>query len=257
MKNEAHAKLGASSSDIWLNCPGAVALWEIAPEEPESPYALEGTKAHKLLDIWLKHYRSKNGAFVFPKGYAPGMVKAVRVCVDDLKKSWNRQSKKELALDKKVSLENVVAPGMFGTLDIGVAEDFGTLEITDYKHGAGVKVDVIKTGPAGIKSLNTQLVYYALGFAAEFNFHFQNVKLKIVQPRCGQGSPISEITVQMSEVMGYIDLFKRGVERTTKKDARRVAGPWCRFCKAKKPRGDFKGCKEGLAGYRFDCRDDF
>jgi hypothetical protein len=257
----AHAKLSASGSEIWLNCPGSVALSEKAPPQKESPYAVEGTGAHSLLEAWLTHTRDKTGAFVFPKkvvcddkgkkiDVTPGMIQAVRVCIDDVKKS--RKLHHDLVIEKKVYLTCVDPSGnMHGTLDLGIVEDFGTLEITDYKHGSGVKVELFKESASGHRSLNTQLVYYALAFAEEYGFNFKDVILKIVQPRCAQGTPISQVKVPMKELLSYIDLFKKGVERTKRKDAKRFAGPWCRFCKAKPI------CKESQGGYRTDARGDF
>lgn len=238
---KAHAKLGASTSEIWLNCAGAPNLWEEAPEKPESPYANEGTEAHELLEAWLK------GGSKVNKGYPTDMVRAVGFCV----KKIQTLNAPELLVEKRVTLERLVAPDMFGTVDIGAIWYFNRLDVTDYKHGSGVKVDVVKEYAGGRRVLNTQLVYYALGLADEFDFHFKEVTLRIVQPRCKVGSPSSEVTVSMSELKSYIDYFKRGVEDTMKPNAKRSAGPWCRFCKAKPI------CKEGQGTYRTDVRGDF
>lgn len=254
---KAHAKLSASGSEIWLNCPGSIALAATAPPEPESKYAAEGTKAHELLEIWARHILKSPMAFTFPKWATPGMIEAVRICIDDWKKDFEGLKNIERSVEKKVSLEDVVAPGMFGTVDLGIAEHFGTLFVTDYKHGAGVKVEIEKESSLGFRTLNTQLVYYALGLAKEYDYNFKDVRLKIVQPRCGQGKPITSTLVPMKELKGYIPLFKKGVERTENKNARRFAGPWCRFCKAKKPRGDYKGCPEGMNQKLHDARNDF
>lgn len=245
-----HAILSASGSEIWLNCPGSVALIAIAPEPPENKYAVEGTKGHTLLDIWAnnQHFTPKD---FLKLGYSMEMIQAVKVCIDDLKKVWQPTSKKELKVETKVSLERIVAPGMFGTVDLAVIEHFGTLEVTDYKHGRGVKVEVVKEGIGGVKYLNTQLVYYALGLADLFDFNFKEVILKIVQPRCAQGTAISSIKVSIKELMGYIELFRKGVDRTLQKNAKRFAGPHCRFCKAKPI------CKEGQGKFRTNSREDF
>jgi hypothetical protein len=251
MEEKAHAKLGASTSEIWLNCAGAPNLWEKAPPQKESAYAHEGTAAHDLLEKWARHIRDKSGAFIFPKTSSPGMREAVRVCIDDLKTSWTPKAKKDLVIEKKVSLSEFVAPDMFGTVDLGVVQHFGTLEVTDYKHGSGVKVDIYKESASGSRLLNTQLVYYALGLAYEYHWNFRDVILKIVQPRFDKDAPIKSVRVTMDELYLYVDLFKRGVERTMRRDARRTAGPWCRFCKAKTI------CKEGQGGYRTDSRGDF
>lgn len=249
-----HAKLAASNSDIWVNCAGAPALWERAPEKPESPYAVEGTEAHELHEAWLRHYRDKMGAFVFPKKFAnrPEMQAAVKVSIDEIKKSWSPGCGKELVIEDKVYLTCVDPSGeMYGTVDASVVEHFGTLEVDDYKHGKGVKVEAFKETASGLKMPNTQLVYYALALAEKFDFNFRDVVLKIIQPRCGQGSPVSSVRLSMRELLEYIDLFKRAADRTRQKNARRQPGPWCRFCRAKPI------CKEGQGGYRTNAREDF
>ncbi len=249
---KAHAELSASGSEIWLNCPGSVALSRKAPEKPESPYAVEGTKAHELLERLARAYTGP-GAVTMPRlnKYPPGMVKAVRFAMEEFKKSWS--PKKEIHVETRVDL-GIVDPifkDMFGTLDLGFAELFGTLEIADYKHGSGVKVEIFKETASGTKILNTQLVFYALGLAALYDFNFKDVVLKIIQPRCAQGMPVSEIRVPMRELLSYIELFKKGVKRTKDPKARRHAGPWCKFCKARPI------CPEGKQGYRTDARNDF
>lgn len=251
-KQKAHAELGASTSEIWLNCAGSVNLWRKSPPKKDSEYAREGTLAHELLEKWATHLRSNFGAFTFPKNNVnPGMIQAVRVCIDDLKKSWDRK-KDELVIERKVNLSKVFdEPDMFGTVDIGIIRHFRTLEVSDYKHGSGVPVSLKKDTASGTTILNTQLVYYALGLAAEYDFNFKDVTLKIIQPRYAGQDAIQKVTVPMRELMSYIPLFKKGIARTKNPDARRTAGPWCRFCRARVI------CKEGNEKYRSDCRNDF
>ncbi len=248
--NKAHAELSASGSEIWLNCPGSVALSRKAPPGKESWYANEGTTAHDLLEKLLHNQFFTNSKFSIKelREFPPAMVKAVKVCVDEVRRSYRNGM--TLLIEEKVSLE-FVGPDMFGTVDVGIVDEFGTLEVTDYKHGSGVKVEVFKENAMGCKTLNTQLVYYALGLGHKYDFNFKNVTLKIVQPRCAIGEPISSVTIPTKQLMTYIDLFKRGVERTEKKTARRQPGPWCRFCKAKPI------CNEAKEGYRTPSRDDF
>ena len=49
----AHAILGASSSKIWLSCPGAPNLWAQVPKKPAGEWAEEGTAAHELAELVL------------------------------------------------------------------------------------------------------------------------------------------------------------------------------------------------------------
>lgn len=251
METKAHAELSASGSEIWLNCPGSVSLSRKAPPKPESAYANEGTQAHDLLEklarnTFLPHISKVSTSEI--NKYPPAMLKAVKFAIAEIHKSYRRGM--TLLIEEKVSLEHI-GPDMFGTVDIGVVDEFGTLEVTDYKHGSGIKVEVYKETATGAKTLNTQLVYYALGLARKYHYNFKNVTLKIVQPRCAIGKPVSAVTVPMKELMTYEDLFRKGVARTKDKNARRHPGPWCKFCKAKPI------CNESKEGYRTPSRDDF
>lgn len=247
--NKKHAKLGASTSDIWMNCSGAPALWGKITEPPlDSPYALEGTAAHELGEKWIK--AKLKGKPFNPLDHAtPATVKAVKVYVDEVLKNKTADL---ILIEEKVSLEGLVAPDMFGTVDAGIIHrHFDTLEVVDYKHGRGVKVEIEKEYANGRRTLNTQAVYYALGLAYRFHFNFRYVVLKIVQPRCEQGTPITSTRVTIDELYSYIDVFKNAVKNAEQINAKRSPGPWCRFCKAKAI------CREAKNGYRTDARKDF
>lgn len=49
----AHALLGASKAEQWINCPPSARAQESITDE-QSPYAAEGHKAHELAEIALK-----------------------------------------------------------------------------------------------------------------------------------------------------------------------------------------------------------
>lgn len=246
MIKKAHARLGASTSDIWTNCPGAPALWDKAPEKEESSYAREGTDAHALLERVLKGI--VNGKLVIPPGPAD-MVDAVMVAVKDFTSIWDGQS--EVVIEEKVNLSEVIAPDMFGTVDYGVINHFGTLIVNDYKHGRGVKVYAYKETANGEVIANPQLAYYAIGLAAKYHFNFEDVLLRVIQPRCTQDTPISEVRISISDLLDYVEFFKNAVYETTRPKAKRRAGSWCRFCKAKPI------CREGQRGYKTDSKLDF
>ena len=77
---EEHAKLSASGSNRWINCPGSIVL-ERSFEEKESEYAEEGRLAHSVAELKLTKY--------FKKGIGPKKFKAQ---MDEFKKSpyWNQ-----------------------------------------------------------------------------------------------------------------------------------------------------------------------
>lgn len=232
----AHAKLSASGSERWLNCPGSVMASEGMPPLPDSEWAEEGTKAHGLLELWLLWLRDKLGSFVIPKGYDADMVETVRVAVKHFM-SLYRKEDHDLLIEERISLAHI-HPDMFGTADVGLVEHFGTLYVGDYKHGAGYAVDAVRfkqVGSIQIRDLNTQLVYYALGLAHKYDYNFKDAIIEIVQPRAHHQDQtiIRNAHVTMKELMGWNDLFKRGVDRVYAKDPKFMSGPWCRWCPAK------------------------
>ena len=50
-----HARCSASAAYRWINCPGSVALSDQCPDPGTSSYADEGTLAHSLAELKLRH----------------------------------------------------------------------------------------------------------------------------------------------------------------------------------------------------------
>ena len=50
-----HARCSASAAHRWINCPGSVALSDQCPDPGASSYADEGTLAHSLAELKLRH----------------------------------------------------------------------------------------------------------------------------------------------------------------------------------------------------------
>ena len=51
-----HARCSASAAYRWINCPGSVALSDQCPDPGSSSYADEGTVAHSLAELKIRHY---------------------------------------------------------------------------------------------------------------------------------------------------------------------------------------------------------
>jgi len=226
-----HAILGASSSKRWLACPASVKMGRNAPERRTSPHAAQGTAAHELGETCLetgKNAKDFKGKTIEADGMKfivdEDMIDAVQVYVDHVR---GLAGDNEIEVEVRFDLSWLHA-GMFGTNDACVAEEFGDLHILDYKHGAGVAVDVIN---------NPQLLYYALGRAYDAKRgewgDFENVHLHIVQPRCFHvDGPIRTWSVSMDFLKDFADILKRGAIATEAPDAPFAAGDHCRWCSA-------------------------
>ena len=155
-----HSHLGASSSYRWMACPGSVALSKDVPRK-DTFFSKEGTAAHKLGEIAFAaklHPSNWLGEIIEEVEVSTYMVEAVVVYVDYLKSLDVLDN--ELRLEHKFDLSKLNPPApMFGTSDCTcyVPLEF-KLIVADYKHGAGVAVDVDD---------NSQLMYYALGAMLE------------------------------------------------------------------------------------------
>lgn len=228
-----HSKYSASGAEIWLSCPGSVKLSEGQPNI-SSKYAEEGTKAHSLLELTLKNTitNGKKSKLKIKESFPVDMKLAVKTATDFILDHWD-ESTEELLIEKKVSLE-FIHEGMFGTVDVGVVEHFGKLQVWDYKHGAGHPVNVT-TQIRGTTTyiLNSQLAYYALGLLHEYNYDFEEVLIGIIQPRAQHKlGPIRYETFKVSEIKQHEYIFKKGIERCLKPNPKLNLGPHCQWCKA-------------------------
>jgi len=177
-----HSPLGASGSYRWLpepyggDCTASVGL-SPAMEDPESEYAAEGTAAHTLAAACLNKGDDawhRIGARIFGKDliYSPSeglnkgailvtkeMADAVQVFLDDVRKRYpNQQINKSSATNTYVEYffyRPELHPLFYGQADF-VFVDYANrvLHVHDYKHGAGIVVDVQR---------NPQCMYYGVG----------------------------------------------------------------------------------------------
>lgn len=182
-----HAKLSASGSKKWLNCPLSVTL-EDNFQETESDYAKQGTVAHTLAEFKIKLKlgvitRSEyvNLTEDLLKDLCPNEFEELEYYTEGYKdfvfevfNSYSGFSKeKDLLVEKKLDYSKYVEGG-FGTGDIVIC-DYENIEIIDLKYGKGVKVEAFE---------NSQLMLYGLGALELYSiFDIKNVKLTIYQPR--------------------------------------------------------------------------
>ena len=217
-----HAKYSASGAHRWMKCSGSIQLSETVPPPESSSYADEGTKAHAALDFIIKGYL---------KNKQPGIAAALlageypKKMIDHGVDSFKRASQfitetATLLSDIKVHVPDVG----FGTLDIGVVEEFGTLTVIDYKYGRGIAVDV---------KGNYQLLYYAIGLAIEHYYNFESVQLIIDQPRAFHPNGLYRIwKTDMDRLkLAHAELVE-GVNRCEDSNPIFVSGSHCKFCPA-------------------------
>jgi hypothetical protein len=206
----------------WSRCPGSVRLSEGIPPTTSS-YAEEGTRAHELAAALLDENWIPDEVLAAADAE---MYEAVQVYVDAVKEA-SVQAKR--LIEHRFDLSSLY-PGLFGTCDAVIFDRrFKTLRVFDYKHGAGIPVEVVEDGVP-----NLQLSYYGLGALISTDFPCDWVELVIVQPRCAHpDGPIRRHTFPAIDMLDFATDLKTFAEKTADPNAPLVPGDHCRFCPAR------------------------
>ncbi len=215
----AHSEIGASSMKRFKNCPGSVKLSRGIPEI-SSRFADEGTEAHewakKILDAWKAKLPEPDLSDCDNE-----MLDAVMVYVEHMKSLWRKGCIQ--LFEHRFDLSKIY-PGCFGTADgVTYYPEDRYLIISDYKHGAGVFVDVFQ---------NEQLLYYALGAATTLGIAVDKVRLEIIQPRIFVAEKIRAYETDAVELGEFSITLSTAARRTRDANAPLAMGDWCRWCPA-------------------------
>lgn len=224
-----HAKLSASGSSKWLNCPGSVEAESKIPNK-QSVYAEEGTLAHELADICLKKGLEAKKYIGCDILYAPEkssiiteeMAKFVQEYIDYVLAHATKNS--QLYTEDRVDFSNIVPDG-FGTMDAAIFDyDTGICHIFDLKYGQGVPVDAVE---------NTQAQLYALGFYNELKCLdvIKSFKIHIVQPRVFN---YSSWEISLDDLVKFGEYASKKANEALTPNAPRTPGEkQCKWCNAK------------------------
>ena len=230
---QGHSPLGGSGAGRFLACPGSVSLSKgFVPEvEEDNSFSAPGTAAHEVAETALKKggetwrligTKAENGIEIDKE-----IVDAAQVFVNAVK-SEHDPATWEMGVNAFIE-QKFHRPELhelfYGTADfVYVDTPARTLHVWDYKHGAGVLVEVKD---------NAQGKYYASGVLQELDLwgEIDNVVIHIVQPRGFHSSgPIREWSVSTEQLGNWLydtlipGMDKALVSRETK------AGMHCRFC---------------------------
>lgn len=179
---DVHARLSASGSKKWINCPSSVSMEEKFPDTT-SDYASEGTTAHSLGELKIKLSVGEISRVGFHKSvdtlaFDADMQDYTDDYEDFVVERFNAIKSTSpnaiLLVEHRLDFSKYV-PGGFGTGDAVIVGN-GILEIIDLKYGKGVTVSATE---------NSQLMLYALGGLLEFDwlYSIEKVRMTIFQPR--------------------------------------------------------------------------
>lgn len=235
-KDKAHAELGASGSERWLNCSACIQEARKYPPQKDNEFSIAGTNAHTLMEFI---FREGEAAVSFKEsknfrefiGYSPEQHDAVMVAIRFVIKERKRLFKKygvkpTLLVEQKVKL-----PGVgFGTSDVILFIPGVVLHVMDFKNGQSV------VHPEN----NSQGLYYAVAFAKKYDFDFKKVSITIMQPNAAHSrGPIRTWHTDMSTLEEWDEIFIKGAKIALgKKPVFKTDAKWCYFCPAK------RGCLE-------------
>jgi len=239
----AHALLSASGSKRWLSCTPSARLEATLPEQKRAANAFdfsqEGTTAHTLGEIKLRHYFGQIGTEEYEKEYneiknSPYFDEDFEANVDNYVLYVRSQvGDGDIPLfEQRVDFSDWVPDG-FGTADVVVLSKHA-IRVIDLKFGKGVPVHAQD---------NPQLRLYALGAYAKFKEEYPDIRevsYTIHQPR------LDSISTDGTTVAKLIDWANYFVKPKAKKAwsgaGEFLPGDWCQFCRAKaqcRARSDF------------------
>jgi len=207
-----HARLSASRTDRFMQCPGSYRLESLMPYEPAGEAAAIGTAIHELSEIILTGKEIPAGTDPDHLSMAQGYADFVNTLVENPRKKLI-----EVNLDEGLKS---LHPALGGTAD-AVLVDGNHLHILDLKTGR-VPVDATD---------NKQLLTYALGAMRQLKApNTIECTMHIYQPRVGH----SKWTVSGNRLNLHGERLKEAAELALSSDAPTSPSPdACRYCKAK------------------------
>lgn len=224
-----HSPLGASSAHRWLKCPGSVPLSVGIDDEDDDTFSKPGTAAHDL----AAHCLTKNcdawtmiGATLMGTGVTvdKDMADAVQVYLDAIREAHPDRDQGNSWIERHFRCPSI-HKHFYGTADF-VYFDKGelTLHVWDYKHGAGIVVEVED---------NPQCMYYACGALEDLLLwpDVGTIVLHIAQPRAfHSGGPVREWRISSNDLLEWLEETLIPAMDRAMSATETTSGEHCRFC---------------------------
>jgi len=231
-----HALLSASSANRWLNCTPSAKLEDAEGPRVSSVYADEGTLAHELGELYIRHdvlgtvddqaFSDRFDEIMNNELFSEEMLDVVPIyvdyCTEQLNAAKSIDSQAIMEVEQKLDLTEFV-PESFGTADCVVLGG-NLIEVIDYKHGKGVPV---------YAEWNKQLMLYGLGALRKYDvlYDIEEVRVTIVQPRINN---ISTWQISVDELLKWAnEVLIPTAKLAFAGEGELKAGDWCKFCAVK------------------------
>ena len=170
-----HSPLGGSGAYRWMKCPGSVRLSH-GVEDLDDEFSLPGTQAHTLAEHCLNTGEDAWELIREDTVVDAEMANAVQVYLNDIRHHEISNAPGEAWTELKFHCPEI-HEYFWGQSDrVFLRLEERELHVRDYKHGAGIVVDVEE---------NPQLKYYGCGVLTHLNLwgKVDRVVLHITQPR--------------------------------------------------------------------------
>ena len=237
--------VGGSTAKRVMNCPGSVALVQLAPPSPSSTYADKGTLLHSAISEVLLGEDNVLGMVYEGQTLDQDMIDQKLQPALDLLDKLDPDGEMKLAIETRVGFGKFL-PGAFGSCDV-LGRLGNTAYVIDWKFGDGIAVDAEQ---------NEQLMYYAAAAmrTPEVAWVFDGavaIECVIIQP------PVTrQWTTTPARIKAFEKDLKRAVKVASLPDAKLNPGDHCRFCPAKPTCPTMTGAVDRALKVKLDAVDD-
>jgi len=240
--------VGGSTAKRVMNCPGSVALVNLAPPSPSSTYADKGTLLHNLIAEILD--TDTDPVSLIGTNYEgqildQDMIDQKLQPALDLLDTLDPEKAMALAVETRVGFGDYL-PGAFGSCDV-LGRMGDVAYIIDWKFGDGIAVGAEE---------NEQLMYYAAAAmrTPEVAWVFKGattIECVIIQPPV-----IRRWTTTPARIKQFEKDLKRAVKAAGLPDAKLNPGDHCRWCAAKPTCPAMTGAVDRALKVKLDAIDD-
>ena len=237
--------VGGSTAKRVMNCPGSVALVQLAPPSPSSVYADKGTLLHTAISEVLLGEDNVIGMTYESQTLDQTLFDDKVQVALDLLDTLDPNGEMKLAIETRVGFGKYL-PGAFGSCDV-LGRIGDTAYVIDWKFGEGIAVDAEQ---------NEQLMYYAAAAmrTPEVAWVFDGavaIECVIIQPPV-----IRQWTTTPARIKAFEKDLKRAVKVASLPDAKLTPGAHCRFCPAKPTCPAMTGAVDRALKVKLDAVDD-
>lgn len=226
----AHAILGGSVAERWINCDAYKRSVQHLPESPPNQYTVEGSALHALTEVcldkgfsphnylgkrWLKEEPGFTGT------YTEEQIEAVSACINAVCEVYDPMDGDSLYLEKEIAISSIDKE-LHGSADIIIWKNAESrMIVMDHKFGKGKIVDP-KDNPQG--------AFYLCGAVDTLGLIPKSLSFAVIQPRISKEAQWWHL--RWNDLIEWRGVFRRAHAKNNRDDAQPTAGAHCHWCRA-------------------------